>query len=90
MDVDHSIIEDTPEICLEILGGRALCRECSLDLEGSMAELDYRSFSSKDPAEFSAHVLKHLALRQSFDPMLADVRLWEELLGTTQHREDVI
>lgn len=74
-------IEDTAEICLEILGGKALCRECTIDPQGSTPELDFRAFCSTDPAEFSAHILKHIALRQNVDPRLADLALWEEALG---------
>lgn len=73
-------IEDTAEICLEILDGKALCRECTIDPQGSAPELDFRAFCSTDPAEFSAHILKHIALRQNVDIRLADVALWEEAL----------
>lgn len=73
-------IEDTAEICLEILDGKAICRECTIDPQGSASELDFRAFCSMDPAEFSAHILKHIALRQNVDIRLADVAIWEEAL----------
>lgn len=81
MDTTDRTIEDTAEINLEILGGKALCRECAIDPQGSVPELDFRAFSSEDPAEFTAHILKHISLRQGVDPRLADVALWEEALG---------
>ena len=81
MDSIDRTIEDSADICLEILSGKALCRECTIDPQGSSPELDFRAFCSSDPSEFSAHILKHISLRQNVRPDLADVGLWEEALG---------
>lgn len=81
MNSSDKTIADTAALNLEILDGKALCRECTIDPQGSVPELDFRAFSSKDPAEFTAHILKHISLRQSVDPRLADVALWEDALG---------
>lgn len=81
MDATDRTIEDTAEINLEILGGEAICRECTIDSAGSLPELDFRSYSSGDPREFTAHLLKHVSLRQKVRADLLDVALWEEALG---------
>lgn len=81
MDTTDRTIEDTAEINLEILGGKAICRECTIDSKGSIPELDFRAYSSADPAEFTAHLLKHVSLRHKVRADLLDITLWEEALG---------
>lgn len=81
MDTTDRTIEDTADICLEILGGQALCRECTIDPQGSVPELDFRAFVSSDPVEFSAHILKHVSLRHRVNVDLLNIALWEEALG---------
>lgn len=78
--VAHRTVADTRDICLEIVGGSALCRQCSIDPQGSKMSIDYRSFSSKDPGEISAHVLKHISLRQPIDPELSTLEFWQQEL----------
>jgi len=83
--IDHrSVIADTEDICIELLGAKALCRECTIDPQGSVPELDFRAFSSTDAGEFSAHLLKHRALQHSFPLELLELSYWQGALGTTQ------
>lgn len=83
-DSTNKIIEDTADICLEILGDIALCRECTIDPEGSIPEVDFPAYTSRNPEEFAAHLLKHIALRHRFNRELADASTWEELLTAAQ------
>ncbi len=78
--VAHRTVADTRDICLEIVGESALCRQCSIDPQGSKMSIDYRSFSSSDPGEFSAHVLKHISLRQPIAQELAALEFWQREL----------
>ena len=80
----RSVIADTEDICIELLGAKALCRECTIDPQGSIPELDFRAFSSTDAGEFSAHLLKHRALRHSFPLELTELKYWEAALSATQ------
>jgi len=80
----RSVIADTADICIEILGAKALCRECTIDPQGSVPELDLRSFSSGSAEEFSAHLMKHRSLRHEFPLELTELSYWQSVLGATQ------
>lgn len=79
----HHPVLDNVTICLEVIDGKALCRECTIDPEGSVPELDFKSFSSSDPAEFSAHLLKHIAVRHEIPAEKLTVEYWSALLIAT-------
>jgi len=76
----HHPVLDNVTICLEVLDGKALCRECTIDPEGSIPEADFKSFSSSDPEEFSAHLLKHIAVRHEIPSEQLTVEYWSALL----------
>lgn len=89
MKAADRIILDTPAICLEILAGQALCRECSLDKTGVIAEADFRTFSTVNPLEFSNHVLKHIMIGELVDSNLATVEYWTKALNSAPQRPGV-
>jgi len=86
METLHHPVLDSVDICLEIIDGKALCRECIIDPDGSTPELDFKSFSSADPTEFSAHLLKHIAVRHEIPAEKLTVEYWAALLPAAQRQ----
>lgn len=78
---EDQTLEDNADICVELLAGRALCRECTIDPNGSVPEVDFIAYSSKDPEEFSKHLKKHFDLGHQLDSRFTEVATWGALLG---------
>lgn len=81
----NRVIIDTPEICLEIIAGQALCRQCTVSPNSSsIAEADFPSFSTSNPLEFVQHIQKHKELKKSLNPQFTTEEYWEDALSIPQ------
>lgn len=79
----NRVIIDTPEICLEIIAGQALCRQCTISPNSSIANADLPSFSSSNPLDFVQHIKKHKELKNIIDPVFKTEEYWREALNSS-------